>query len=236
MYPHRIRLRGPWECEVVGRSAAEDATELPAKRRINLPLQADDKSLPDLSGRVRFSRKFGCPRRIDDYERVWMTFAGIGGTAELTLNGRLLGRQETANQAFEFDVTALLRTRNELSVVIETTDPRGGLWGEVAMEVRASAYLREVRARVEPEDATVRIRAEGEVVGTCSQPLELYLLLDNATVAYTTGAATDAGEKFELVSEPLDAERWRVAARHAVRVELVKGAIIWYVWEQDITV
>src|SRR5437588_13002650 len=101
-----------------------------------------------------------------------MTFAGIGGTAELTLTGRLLGRQETANQPFEFDVTALLRTRNELGVVIETTDPRGGLWGEVAMEVRASAYLRGVRARVEAEGEVVRIRAEGEVVGTCSQPLE----------------------------------------------------------------
>src|SRR5207253_804840 len=229
MYPHRIRLRGPWECEVLGRLPVLDAKELPARRRINLPLQADDKSLPDLSGRVRFSRKFGCPRRIDEYERVWMTFAGIGGTAELTLNGRLLGRQDTANQAFEFDVTASLRTRNELSVVIETTDPRGGLWGEVAMEVRASAYLRRVQTRVEADGQAVRVRAEGEVVGTSSQLLELYLLLDNATVAYATAAATDAGEKFELVSEPLDTERWRVAARHAVRVELVKGATVWYV-------
>jgi len=236
MYPHRIRLRGPWECEVIGRVPAGDATDLPAKQRINLSLPVDNKDLPDFSGRVRFSRKFGCPRRIDDYERVWMTFAGIGGTAELTLNGRVLGRQETANQAFEFDVTALLRTRNELSVVIETTDPRGGLWGEVAMEVRAGAYLRNVQMRVEADGEAVSVRAEGEVVGTSSQLLELYLLLDNATVAYATGAATDAGEKFELVSEPLDAERWRVAPRHAVRVELVKGATVWYVWEQDIFV
>ena len=218
MYPHRIRLRGPWECEVLGRSPAGDAKELPTKRHVKLPIQADDPDLPDLSGRVCFSRKFGCPRRIDDYERVWMTFAGIRGTAELTLNGRLLGRQETANQAFEFDVTGLLQTRNELTVVIETTDPRGGLWGEVAMEVRASAYLRNVQTRVEAEGEAVRIRTEGEVVGTSSQLLELYLLLDNATVAYATAAATDAGEKFELVSEPLDAERWRLAPRHAVRV------------------
>jgi len=56
MYPHRIRLRGPWECEILGGLPPGDAKELPANRRINLPLQADDKSLPDLSGRVRFSR------------------------------------------------------------------------------------------------------------------------------------------------------------------------------------
>src|SRR5437763_1763407 len=121
MYPHPIRLRGPWECEDLGRLPAGDPRELPAKPRINLRLQVNDKNLPDLSGRVRFSRNFGCPRRIDDFERVWMTFSGIGGTAEVTLNGQLLGRQETANQPFEFDVTALLRTRNELGVVIETT-------------------------------------------------------------------------------------------------------------------
>src|SRR5439155_24708224 len=137
------------------------------------------------------------------------------------------------NQPFEFDVTALLRTRNELGVVIETTDPRGGLWGEVAMEVRASAYLRGVRAEVEAESEVVRIRAEGEVVGTCSQPLELYLLLDNATVAYSAAAATAAGEKFELISEPLDHERWRALPSHAVRVELVKAASGWDVWEQS---
>ncbi|HEY7427700.1 MAG TPA: hypothetical protein VH682_25950 [Gemmataceae bacterium] len=72
MYPHRIRLRGPWECQRT----------------------AD-------SGR-RFRRRFGYPGRLDVWERVWLTFSRVGGRAIVRLNDRLLGcHEDTASFEFE---------------------------------------------------------------------------------------------------------------------------------------
>ena len=64
-YPHRIRLRGPWECEPLERQPLGD---LPAPRRMTLPCRWADGGLPDFTGRVRFRRRFGYPGQIDDWE------------------------------------------------------------------------------------------------------------------------------------------------------------------------
>src|SRR5438876_10678056 len=104
MYPHRIRLRGPWRCEPIEHRA------------------------------VRFRRRFGYPGRIDDYERVWLTFAAVAGSAEVELNGNPLGRFEGGEA--EFDVTTLLQTRNELVVEVESSNDTSGICGDVALEVR----------------------------------------------------------------------------------------------------
>src|SRR5262249_18692589 len=155
MYPHRIRLRGPWECE------------------------------PAAAGRGRCRRRFGYPGRIDSYERVWLTFTGVKGSAEVWLNGQSLGRGENA---FAFEVTALLQPRNELLLEVEVAEG-GSLWGEAALEVRCTAYLRDVRVWQEQG----RLHAEGQVVGTAERPLELYLICERSTVAYATTEPTPSG-------------------------------------------
>src|SRR5262249_54240836 len=151
MYPHRIRLRGPW----------------------------DREPLPSGDGRFRFRRRFGFPGRLDDYERVWLTVAGIAGDVSVWLNGQLLGRQENATDGFEFEVTALLRPRNE--VVIEAG---GESSGDVAMEIRRTAFLRGVRIEAERSEDVTRLHISGEVTGSAERPLELYVVLDRSTVAY----------------------------------------------------
>jgi hypothetical protein len=166
---------------------------------------------------VRCVRRFGYPGRLDAFERVWITCAGVGDTAELTLNGRKLGRQAGPGP-FEFEVTPLLRPRNELVVLVDSPQARGGLWGEVALEIRCPAFLRGVRAALDAEN---RIYAEGEVVGQNDRPLDLYVLYRQATVAY---AVVNAGTPFHLVSEPASEAR----LTEPVRVELVDGALIWY--------
>src|ERR1700730_17458868 len=121
MYPHRIRLRGPWECEPLARmaSSADAPTHLleasvPPKLQVSIPCTWNDAGLGDFSGRVRFRRRFNSPGRIDGHERVWLTFESAERTAELSLNGHFLGRHEGALEHFEFDVTPLLERRNEL--------------------------------------------------------------------------------------------------------------------------
>ncbi|MGH7171568.1 MAG: hypothetical protein ACRELG_14930 [Gemmataceae bacterium] len=200
MYPHRIRLRGPWRRE-------------PSR----------------FPGRVRFRRAFGYPGRIDAYERVWLTFAAIGGVAEVRLNNHLLGHIATAS---EFEVTPLLRTRNELVVEIEGDAEQNGLWGEVALEVRCTAFLRSLHRSAILRGDRVELRVSGQVVGVADRPLEIYLLLDRSVAGYQVVTATAEGQAFDLVVSDLSAAKWRGPEgrlqAQTVQVDLVNGAVVWY--------
>jgi hypothetical protein len=197
-YPHRIRLRGPWDVELGGPPA-----------RVTMPA-----SWGDFAGRAVYRRRFGYPGRIDSFERVWLTFRQVADHAEVTLNGSLVG---VCDRAGEFEVTPLLRPRNELVVEVEG-GPGGGLVGEVALEVRATAFLRGVSLRRE----NGRLVAAGEVAGEADGPLDLYLVLDRRPAGH---AAVRAGEPFRLAADE-DGGPARLAV-----VELVRGAVPWYTVE-----
>lgn len=233
MYPHRIRLRGPWECEPLERlDPSSQPASLPSKVTMTLPCRWGEGGLKGFAGRVRYQRRFGWPGRLDPHEHVWLTFADVEGTAEVWLNGTYLGRWEAAGP-FEWEVTSLLQIRNQLTVEVAAAGDHGGPWGAVALEVRGPAYLRAVRATLTPAETTTRLRVRGEVVGTWPEPLELYALLDGANLLYATVAADPAGQPFDLVSDELTALAWRPSAaqaeaRHEVCVELVQVTTVWY--------
>jgi hypothetical protein len=200
MYPHRIRLRGPWGCEPAGEA-----------------------------GRVRFRRRFGYPGRIDAHERVWLTFDGLAGRAEVALNGGALGHHEGAC-AFEYEVTGLLRPRNELVVEVEGAAESRGLCGEVALEVRCTAYLRGVRVWAEPDGDGWRAHAAGAVVGSAERPLDLYLVVGRSTAAYASVTAAAEGRPFHLVGDKLGgtAQAGGSGGGAGAKVDLVNGAAVWY--------
>jgi hypothetical protein len=208
-YPHTIRLRGPWECEPL-----EPAGPV---RRVSLPCRWGEGGLAGLAGRVRFRRRFGYPGRIDADERVWLTFAGVRGSAVVALNGHPLGRHQGT---FAFEVTGLLAARNE--VVVEVDVGGDEPWAEVALEVRRTAYLRDVHVEVSGEALTVR----AAVVGTAERPLDLYALLGRSTVAYATVSPEPGGVEVVLRAETIGR-----GEGETVRVELVDGATVWYAVE-----
>src|SRR5258708_1527976 len=131
MYPHRIRLRGPWECEPLDSASGV----VPRPARVTMPCRWHDAGLPNFAGHVRYRRRFGYPGRIDEVERVWLTFAGANDTVAVTLNGISLGACDKPGEPFEFEATPLLRARNELIVEVTGAAPTAGLWGEVALEI-----------------------------------------------------------------------------------------------------
>ncbi|MCI0459802.1 MAG: hypothetical protein L0Z62_22865 [Gemmataceae bacterium] len=224
-YPHRIRLRGPWECEPLALVLPDGGVEpvggpLPPPRRMNLPCRWAEGGLPDFAGRVRFVRRFGYPGQIDSFERVWLTFAGVEGTAEVRLNAEFLGRHDGAAGPFEHEVTALLQTRNLLAVEVEELTGRGGLWGEVALEVRRTAFLLGVRCQVEPAGQGWALHVTGEVAGTAERPLDLYVLHERSTVAWMP---VPAGQPFRITAQIPEPAR----ADAVVRVELVDAATVW---------
>jgi hypothetical protein len=194
---------------------------------MTLPCRWADGGLADFAGRARFVRRFGYPGRIDAWERVWLSVAGVADRAAVRLNGTDLGT--AGGEPFEQDVTRLLRPRNELVLEVEG-GADGGPWGEVALEVRCTAFLRDVRVWREGE----AVHAAGLVVGEAERPLDLYLLLGGATAAYAVASAAPAGTPFHIIAEkpPVVAGSPDRATTEA-RVDLVNGAVIWYTTTQN---
>lgn len=114
---------------------------------------------------------------------------------------------------FEHEITRMAQSRNELRLNLNTSSP--GV-AEVYLEVRAAAWLRNVH--MEQVDSGHQIR--GEVAGTCQAVLDLYVLAEGASVGH---AAVHAGQSFTV---PIESGPAR-----PVRVELVNGAVVWYVVE-----
>lgn len=220
LYPHRIRLRGPWECvplEVRGGGM------LPVARRITMPGRFVDHGLASFAGRVRFERRFGYPGTIDEHERVWITCAGFDGMAEVVFNEHSLAKDLVG--PFAFDVTSILKPHNRLGVTIEAELESGGLWGEVALEIRCTAYLRDVQARRRDHGG---IEVAGVVAGTCERALELYVMIDGAQAHYQLIEARPDGTPFRFELPPRD------PPNQLVRVDLVNVSTVWYAWEQPI--
>ncbi|MBY0524285.1 MAG: hypothetical protein K2R98_12845 [Gemmataceae bacterium] len=211
-------------------SRLDGTAELPSPRRVTMPCWWRQGGLQDFAGRVRLLRRFGFPGRLDAHDRVWLTFAGAAERAEVWLNDEFLGRHEGAGP-FEFEITRLLRVRNLLRVEVDGSAD-GGLWGEIALEVRCTAFLRGVRFAADVRESVAHVRASGEVVGSAEGLLELYLLLDRRTVGYVVVTASEAGQAFSLTSEELEPDCWRTGADHLLRLDLVKGASVWYQSEQ----
>jgi hypothetical protein len=230
MYPHRIRLRGPWNCEPLVRATGTQDLPLPAPFRAVLPSRWHDIGLAGFTGRVRFRRRFGYPGRIDDFERVWLTFAAATGSVAICLNDQMLGHFEWLADTAEFEVTDLLRARNELVVDEESRDDYGGLW-EVALEVRCAAYLRDVCVLPQRDGNDLRLIVTGLVVGVCPNTLEVYVVAQRSTVAYSTIEATPDGQPFQLLTDPVNDREGECL----VRVDLVNGASVWFRYETEIS-
>lgn len=213
MYPHCIRLRGPWECEPLERIPATEP--LPEPRRIVMPCRWRDSSLGEFAGRVRLRRRFGLPRTIDAHERLWITCAGVRDRAEFWLNGHHLGRHDRADEPCAFEVTTLLQARNELVAEVESASGEGGLWGETTLLIRCTAYLEGVRVRWGDD----RLQISGIVRGTAERPLDLYVRAAESTVLYLS---VQAGQPFAGSStEPVEDNC------QEVQLQLVDGGVVW---------
>lgn len=199
---------------------------------MNLPCYWSDGGLADFSGCVRFRRRFGYPGRIDPNERVWMTFAGAGDRAKAILNDVALGRAADGARGAEYEVTSLLRPRNDLVVDVEGGGVLAGLWGEVALEVRRTAYLRNICIEIN-NGATLRVR--GEAVGQSARPLELYAVVDRLVSAYETVVPGASGTRFELTAVRGPSSGTESGGTSVVQVDLVDGAVVWYTWVQAIS-
>jgi len=208
MYPHRIRLRGPWE--------VMSGSSPPV--RVTLPASWETIGTNNQGGSVHLCRRFGAPRELDAYESVWLTVANPAVVGEWWLNGERVFANADRVTLLERDISRQLRPRNVLEVRVERCEPDRHVWDEAAIEIRGEFFLRDV-ALVGGK------RISGVVVGPERKGLELYVLRDGRTVLYEPVAAKPDGQAFAfaLASTP--------GNRHDPewRVELVEGANRWFV-------
>lgn len=105
MYPHTIRLRGPWNYELRGEHGAQSGS-------ISMPCV-----LPAAEGQTfSFTRGFNWLAKIDDDEAVHLYARGAVGRCQFLLNGQAIGEHQGVWGTARWDVTSLLRGRNNLTI------------------------------------------------------------------------------------------------------------------------
>ncbi len=118
---------------------------------MTIPCRWAEGGLGPFNGRVRFTRRFQWPGRLESPERLWLVLGSVDYYATVWLNGELLGGHEDPFESFAFDITSPVQSRNELVVEVDLPaeggtlsrmarsglpSGSGGLCGEVALEVR----------------------------------------------------------------------------------------------------
>jgi hypothetical protein len=216
MYPHRIRLRGPWDTKFT--SSEGRVTEA----RINLPATWAALSR-DIVGPIQLVRNFGRPRELDADEHVWLIWSDVSQTGNLWFNGNLV--LDAMPKGGAFDVTSLIEGRNELTIEIGSPGSPNARLGDFALEVRGMVYLEEVQFVREGS------QVQGVVRGEPVQNLELYLLLFGETVHRQLIEASPKGVLF-CIPCPRPSAVPETSEFPPIRLELIAGSNLW--WRVDL--
>ena len=75
------------------------------------------------AGKGVYTKRFRLPEAFLDGKRIFLRFEGAGQVAEVSVNGRFVGRHEGGYSAFVFDITSMLNqnreTENEVTVEVD---------------------------------------------------------------------------------------------------------------------
>jgi beta-mannosidase len=234
MYPHRINLRGPWQCEPL---APEQPNRidgfapgvLPRPVLITMPSRWEETVLADYRGTIRCLRRFHWQKPLDANERLFLVVSAADYRAEVTLNENFLGGHEGAFDPFEFEITALVQASNllRMDVVGQTTqEPSHGLWGTVFLEVRRESFLRDVTLETLWTAGVPRLKVTGAVVGKPETKLDLDLVLQDQLLLSQPAQAAPEGTPFQLLADLPPVERWQSEGQghprlYEIRLELL---------------
>jgi hypothetical protein len=217
MYPHRIRLRGPWEASYVVNGEW-------ISQRVNLP--STWEQLQAATGPVTLTRSFGRPRVIDADESVWLAWDDLAAACDIYVNEEWLHSLAGSERGGVRQFAYALQDRNTLKVQFAQAGAANRPLGEFALEIRGPVYLEEVRLESTAKGRVVT----GWVSGVQRRKLDLYLLANGRTVSHVITHAAPAGVAFRLPCPEADGSS-RNQDFPPIRVELVEGATCW--WRAD---
>jgi hypothetical protein len=218
MYPHRINLRGPWQCEPF------DSSVRPS--RVTMPCRWADTPLAGFAGRIRCQRRFHWQQPLNENERLFLVIGAADDHAAVTLNGHLLGKHDGTFDPFEFEITALVQTSNDLCIDVDSTGKSHGLWGTVFLEVRREHYLQDVAVTIPWTNGVPYLEISGKVIGPSDQRCDLDVVLTERLLVSQAVTASPTGKPFSFAVKLPEIVPWQPngygsPVLHELRLELL---------------
>lgn len=131
MYPHAIRLRGPWQVEPLD---GTPTFSIDGRRsQMTVPGFWRDFGLPDYWGRALLRRGFHWTAKLEPDEVVWLNIDQCVGRGAVRLNGVEIGRIDSPWVEYRVDTTPHLQKSNLLEIELDATDPQSSRWGTLGM-------------------------------------------------------------------------------------------------------
>lgn len=206
MYPHAIRLRGPWEFSFLDASPAASGTT-------TIPGFWTAAQLGSHRGPIELRRHFNWVARIEPTEVVWLSIDRCLGSATVSLNGQELGAIGYPWGEHRFDATALLRPNNELKLRIEpgtlgiADEPAVGILEGVQLVVESNQFaVRELSWTTNWTDGLGDLSIQGVFAGEPAGST-YRIALDGAAVSSGV-VETMADGAWSISLDGLTVDRW----------------------------
>jgi hypothetical protein len=208
MYPHRIRLRGPWTLKTAAGAIA------------SVNVNPESTLDPTLSA-IKLCRRFSWLQQLQAHERLWLVLERSAVTGGM-LNNKALELAAVAEGHQECEVTSLTRRSNQLWLEIAPGESQRA-FPQVALEVRCRTFLRQLTWQI--DTANRKLEIAGLLVGLNETPLELYVRAGEVNVLYTLVNANEPCAPFRYQSEIPTAV---MGAAMPIQIDLVNGGVIWH--------
>ena len=192
---------------------------------------------------VTYRRSFSLPEGFLK-DRAILHFGAVDQIAEVSINGKYLGRHEGGYQRFSFDITDFLNEKNELCVKVSNADdplslpygkqcekrggmwytPVTGIWQTVWIESVPSEYVRALDVSV--NGALVTVTAQGVTEGKITlddngRAVETCLVDGVATLTLESPRKWSCDDPY-LYRFTLDTESDSVSSYFAVRIVAIE--------------
>jgi hypothetical protein len=210
MYPHRIRLRGPWTLK----------TETGHVLSLNVR-DGSNTELDPTPSAIQLSRRFSWLQPLQAQERLWLVLEH-SAVAKATLNDSALELAAIADGHQECEVTSLTQRSNLLALHVAPHQAPEA-FPQVALEVRCRTFLRQPAWRL--DESRRRFEITGLLVGVNDTPLELYARLGELNVLYALVHANEPSLPFRYESEIAAAA---VDQEARVQIDLVSAGVLWH--------
>lgn len=170
-------------------------------------------------GECRYQKTFNAPVRGED-ELVYLQFHGVNASARVELNGSIVGTHDGGYSIFRWDVTALLRSENELVVWVDNS-VNDRVYPQKADFTFYGGIYRDVELLIVPEKHFALDYFGGYGLMVTAKPLQGYTRAEVAVKTFQNG---DEAVTIEL----LDAEGNQVAFGHGSEQTLhIENVRLW---------
>jgi hypothetical protein len=210
MYPHRIRLRGPWT--------------LKSDAGVITSVNIHDRSTPELAAAasaVHLCRRFSWVQELQAHERLWLVLEQSVVTTA-TLNDMALELSALALGHQECEITSLTRRSNQLTLNVAPGEAHRP-FPHVALEVRCRTFLRQPTWQLDA--ANCKLEIAGLLVGLNETPLELYVRVGALNVLYVPVHANEPSSPFRYQCEIPAAA---MEGETPIQIDLVNAGSLWH--------